>query len=209
MTFLDLQTQVGLLVDDTNFGYHTLTSVKAYLNNALYEVQRRILKMNQSLYSLDVYTPLVSGQKEYVLPSDFLCMFDLWLIIDGVSPNEVTFPLEYAPPSKRHDFLTQNATPTHFWLKKNYIELMTPPDRILTMHLLYAPLVVAMSADSDIPDVPSQFHELIALYATRTCYLRDDKVNSLVTERIAQFEALIASNEQRIQNRSRYMIFMD
>lgn len=209
MNFLEIRTLVGVMIDDVNFGYQTVPNVNVNINNALYEVQRRILKTRQAYYHKCIFTTLVIGQREYVLPDDFLCMYDLWVILDGTAPNEQTLPLDYIAPSRRHDFLPQNGTPTNFWLKKNNIVLATPPDQTLTLEMIYAPLVDQLVLDADIPDVPVQFHELIALYAIRSCYMRDDKVNTLVTEKIKEFEAGITENEQRIENASRYFIMVE
>lgn len=208
MTFLQLQTHVGLLVDDTNFGYHTLTSVKSYLNNAAYEVQRRLLKMHQSYYSQCVTTSLVIDQKEYVLPGDFLCMYDLWIVLSGTAPNEETLQLDYVAPSRKHEFISNSGTPSHFYLKKNKIVLTTAPDAVLTLEMEYAPLIAQMVNDSDEPDIPDQFHELVALYAVRTCFLRDDKQNSLIEGRIKTYEDLIEANEQRMENKSKYYVLV-
>jgi hypothetical protein len=209
VTFLDLQNLVALWVDDVNFGRHSQSSIQTYLNNALYEVQRKLIKAHDAYYYTCSYTSLVANQVEYILPDDFLALHDIWLVLSGTAPNEETLPLEYIAPSERHNFITQSTTPTNFWIKQDRVMLVPPPDSALTLEILYSYLVDPMSASSDVPDVPTQFHEYIAIIAAYNCYLRDDKVPALLKEKRMNYEALLEANEKRIQNRSRYIILVD
>ncbi len=209
MTFLQLRNLVGAWVVDKNFGFHTTADVNLYLNNALLEVQRRLLRTHSHFYKECIYTTLVVGQKDYVLPDDFLCMYDLWIDLEGTAPNQTTLPLEYIPPSKRHDFLPQNGTPTHFWMAKDRLWLATPPDEALTLEMLYAPRAPAMTADADTPDVPEEYHELLAIIATQTCFMVDDKVSTLVDEKRQKYEELLAAYETTMLNAPRYVLTVE
>lgn len=209
MTFLDLQNLVALWVDDTNFGRHTQASVQTYLNNALYEVQRKLIKAHDNYYFRDSYTSIVYNQVDYLVPDDYLALHDIWLVIDGTAPNESTLPLELIAPSIRHQFNPSSGTPTAFWIKNDKIMLVPPPSTVYTLHILYSYLVDQMVNPTDEPDVPNSFHEYIAIIATYNCFLRDDKVPTLVKEKRKDFEELLDATSKRNISRPRYVILSD
>lgn len=206
MTFLELQNFTAGLVNDKLFGFHTQADIKLFLNNALLKVQRRLLKCHAAYYTKCVYTTTVIDQVPYSLPDNFLCLYDLELILSGTAPNQEKLQLEFMSLNQRHDFKMGNGTPTHFYFLQNSINIMVPPSQAWEMHLYFAEKAPAMVDDSDEPDCPSQFHELIGLLAARQCFTVDDRVSTLVDDDIKKFNEEIAATEERQLSKPRYVL---
>lgn len=206
MTFLELQNFVGGLVNDKDFGFHTRADVQLYLNNALLQVQRRLLKSHAGFYSTCVYTQTVINQVQYSLPDDFLAMFDLWIVLSGTEPNQNIRQLMPISLNQRHNFRSGNGDPTNFYMMKHSFNLVVPPEAVWRMEMIYAPRAPEMTDPTDIPDCPDQYHELIALKAARRCITVDDRVPSLFDADIKTYEEEITANEERVLNRPRYVI---
>ncbi len=205
MTLTELQSLFAIYVNDPFGGYFTPTIATTFLNNALIQAQRRLLKMHAAFYSVCTSTPLVIDQSQYALPSDFLALFDLWIDLDSETPP-TTLPLKFIPLSQRHEFVPTSGTPTHFFMLKDSVNLVVQPDQVLTLEMIYAPKVSPMVNGSDVPDLPAQFHEYLALMAAKTAMMVDDKESKLVNEALGVYDALIVANEQRVQSQPRYII---
>ncbi len=205
MNLNELKTLFSVYVNDPYFGYFSEATATTFLNNALIQAQRRLLKMHAAYYSVCASTPLIIGQSQYSLPDDFLALFDIWIDLDNSTPPP-TSRLEFIPLSKRHDFAPTNGTPTHFYMLKNSLNVVVPPDDTQTLEIVYAPKAPAMTTGTDIPDIPEQYHEFLVLLAAETALMVDDRVSSLVDDRLEYYDKLISANEQRIQSQPRYII---
>jgi hypothetical protein len=206
MTFLELKQFTAGLVNDKLMGFHTSSDIGIYLNQSLLKVQRRLLKSHVGYYSTCVYTTTVVNQTQYSLPSDFLAMFDLWIVLSGTAPDQELNHLEPISLNQRHDYRSGSGTPTHFYLLKNSLNLVVAPDTAWTMEMIYAHMAPEMSADSDTPDCPDQYHELIGLLAARRCLTVDDRVTTLFDDEIKKYYDEITENEERVLNKPRYVI---
>lgn len=206
MNLGELKSLFAKYAKDPYYQYFTETEVTTLLNNALYQLQRRLLKTHAARYSVCTSTTLVVGQSQYALPSDFLALFDLWIDLDQPNPQPATLPLTWIPLSKRHEFINTNGTPTHFFMLKDSVNVMVPPDTALELEMIYAPRVALMVSNSDIPDAPEEYHEYLPLLSADTAYMIDDRASELVDRRLKYFEDLLTANEQRIQSQPRYII---
>jgi hypothetical protein len=206
MTLGEMRTLFGTYVSDPYFGYFTPSITLTFLNNALIQAQLRLLKMHAAYYSVCTSTTLVIGQSQYALPDDFLALFDAWIDLETATVPTETLPLNFIPLSQRHNFNQTNGTPTNFYMLKDSINLVCPPDTALTFELIYAYRVPALASDLDIPDVPEQFHEYIVLLAAKTAFMTDDRVSSLIDDEIKKYDDLISANEQRVQSQPRFII---
>lgn len=206
MTFLELKQFTAGLVNDKGMGFHTSSDLGIYLNNSLRRLQRRLLKTHAGYYSTCVYTATVIDQVQYSLPDDFLAMFDLWIVLSGTAPNEEIQQLDPIPLNSRHTYVPQSGTPTNFYMLKNSFNLVVPPNQVWRMEMIYAPMVPAMSADNDTPDLPTQFHELLGYDSAKTCLTVDDRVTTLFDDEIKRYDDEITALEQRALNKPRYII---
>lgn len=191
MTFLQLQTLTGDWLDDPNFGYFTLSTVKIRLNLALRELQKRLISANKDYYVQCVSTTTVANQKAYSLPTDFMQLIRLERIADGAVNNYPNFRMDAITPNERDVYVDSTGAPTAYFMQKNNLMLVPTPDTTYTMHLEYSYYVTDMSADADVPDAPAQFHEYIAILATRDCLIKDGRPLDPITLKMKDYETLL------------------
>lgn len=206
-TFLELQNQVAYALDDLQFGYFTTTQVKFWINNAQKEVQKRLLKAGQNYYIKPVQTTLVVNQSDYVLPDDFKKEHRLEIVISGTAPNESIQPLSKITLSQK-DFVSSGpGTPTNYDFKRNRLVVYPAPSVAYVLRMYYSYLVTDMVLDSDQPDVPASYHELIGLLAAEDGFLKDGRASELLIKKIATYQRDLDSDAQeRNQDTSRTIV---
>lgn len=185
-TFGELKTTVSYMLDDLQFGYFTEIQVGLWLNQSQKRVQKLLLKAGQNYYQLCAMTTLVVNQRDYVLPADFKQEHRLELVIAGTNPNETTSALIPITTMQQDLVPSGVGTPAFYEFRKNRIILRPAPDLALPMRLFYSYEVPDMTLDSDIPDVPDSYHELIALYAAEIGFIKDGRVSTLLEKRLKE-----------------------
>lgn len=207
MTFSDLKTLVSYWVDDLNKTYFTPTQLGVFINNAQREVQKRLLKANYDWYSVCKQTTLVVNQSNYALPENFLKLNRLEVVISGTVPNEVAQQLGPITRNQQNFINSQTGTPVCYYFNKNSLTILPAPNLNQVMRLSYAYLVSDMVNDTDVPDVPEQYQELIAIVAARDCLIKDTRESALLNEKLAQYEQMLKEDAtQRNIDESRRVI---
>lgn len=208
MNFSELQTLVSYHLDDLDFGYHTRPTVKRYLNSAQREVQKLLMAAGQNWYNTCVQTPTVENACAYYLPDDFLKMQRVELVESGTAPNETKRTLDWITLNQQ-DAVTQGpGVPLAFNIQKNTVKLFPVADSSdYTLRITYSYRIGDMTNDSDVPDVPEEFHELIALIATRDGYLRDDRATGELDAKISLYTSTMKTDaSDRTQTRARRIV---
>lgn len=207
MNFRELKDLTSFWLDDLQFGYFTDAQVSLWLNNAQNEVQKRLIKASQQYYTVCVQTTLVVNQFDYVLPLDFKKVMRLEVIVSGTSPNESVIPVIPITLNQKDLVITGNGTPQFYTIKRNRLVVRPAPDTALQMRLYYAYQVASMVLDTDLPDVPDAYHELIALYACQDGFIKDGRSNALLGVKIMAYEKDMDSDAQeRNQDQSRSIV---
>lgn len=207
MTFLELQNLCASWLDDLQFGYFTQAQVKVWLNNAQQETQKRLVKAGANYYTKCVTASTVTNQRKYSFPQDLKKINRLEVIVNGVVPNE-SFNQIMPITINQVDLVTQGpAQPAWYYIDKNSFMLWPTPDSVYTLRMMYTYQVTDMTLDSDTPDVPAPYHELIALLATQDGFLKDGRVNDLLMAKIKAYdEMLYADSTDRNQDTSRFVV---
>lgn len=190
MNFLQLQDYVGRAVDDKSFNYFTLTDVKARLNLAQVETQKRLISANNEYYTRCVKTNTVANQKAYALPSDFVQIITLEKVLQGTGDTAKTQQIPSITPNQKFLSTDQIGSPAVYYLEKNNLMLVPTPNQIIEMHLQYSYLVDDMVNDADVPDVPEQFHEYLGILATRDCLFQDERSLAPIQYKLDLYETL-------------------
>lgn len=196
MTLADLRTLVSTWVDDPNNGYFTVSILNVFINNAQREAQKRLLEAGQNFYTKTQYAATVQFQQEYSLPSDFIKLQRFYLVVSGTPPNESQQTLEYITEGESDLIPPGQGLPSAYNIRKSSFLLYPIPDNVYTMRMDYAGLVTDMVSSSDVPDVPTQFQEYIAVLATVDCLLRDGRDASQFMEKKKFYEELMKQNAQ-------------
>lgn len=197
MNLSQLQAYVSYALDDLNFGYFTQTQITIWLNNAQHELQKRLLKAGNNRYTITVTTPLIYNQSAYALPGDFKKLHNLEVVVSGVAPNESTNPI--SPITENQKYLVQNGqgTPNFYVIKKNALILYPASDGTApTLRMTYSYMVPDLVLSTDIPDAPSDYHEMIGLLAVEDGFIKDGRSNPYIEKKIAAIQSSIDSDAQ-------------
>lgn len=211
MTRSELKTLMRSWLDDTSGGYFTDSQCNTWLNLAQRRVQMVLLQAGENFYEKTVETLTVASQADYVLPSDFFILHRLEIVASGSGTSESRQPI-YPITINQQDLVSiALGTPANYYLKKDRFTLSPTPDTAnKVLRLYYSYLVADMSADGDEPDVPEQYHELVAIYAAEDGFIKDDRtMNNLIFKK-EKYEALIKqAAENRTQDRSRQVVMVE
>lgn len=207
MTFNDLQNLTSYWLDDLSFGYYTQTQVQLWLNNAQTEVQKLLIASAQNRYTSWVGTTLIVGQSDYVLPSDFRKLNNLEIVLNGTPPNETVTPIVPITMNQKYLIDMGQSTPAAYYFRKNRIVVQPAPDTPLLMRLVYTYMVANMVNPTDIPDIPTEYHELIALLAAADGFIKDGRQNQFLLTKIDAYkEDLRQDAQERSQDLTRGIV---
>lgn len=195
----DLQTLTAGWLDDPQFGYFSQAQINMWLNNAQIEVQKLLLQAKTNFYVIPVQTSLVVNQTDYILPSDFMVDHRLEVVLSGVPPFEDVLPLAPMTLNQQDLVPNQTGTPQFYYLKKNRIRVSPAPDTPLTLRLYYSYLVSQMVNLTDIPDVPTEYHEMIAVLGAYDGLMKDGRSNQAVTEKKVYYENMLKQQSESRQ----------
>ena len=207
MTRAELRELVSQWVDDTENGYFTTATVNTFLNNALYEVQKRLILAGENFYIKCATTPSVADQQEYELPNDFWGVRRLRLITQGSGATATK--VELMPVSMGQEIMFgKTGTPQGYYLKKDRLVLCPIPNSSnLTIEMDYAYQIATMTSDSDTPDVPTHFQEYVAILAAYNCFIKDDRVPSILQTKKEEYEKMLDdAAESRVMSKARTVI---
>lgn len=204
----EIRALASYWLDDVNNGYFSTTELDIYINQAQREVQKLLLNSAQDYYTKCARTSTVINQARYALPSDFLKLLRLSYVTSGTGANE-SFQRIYPITRNEQDIAKYQTTgdPYNYFYFKNTIRLVPIPDRVVTLELEYAYRVADMSADGSEPDVPEDYHELLAIFAARDGFLKDGRDMAPIERKLKYYEELMKENaQQRSQDSPRYIV---
>lgn len=191
MTLLDLRTLVSQWVDDPQNGYFTVPTVNMFLNNAQKEVQKLLIQANETYYTKVVTTNTVQNQQDYVLPSDLLNIERFEVIASGTGINAQKNLMLKITINQQSGIASNTGLPSSYFMKKNRVSLFPIPDNVYPINLYYDYLITSMVNDNDVPDVPEDFQEFIAVIAAFDCFIKDDRVPANITAKKQYYEMLL------------------
>lgn len=200
MTFLELQQYTSDLLDDASNGYFTLPILKMRLNLAQRELQKRLISANQQFYMNCVKANTVALQDTYTLPTDFMELIWFGYVLSGSGQTADYQQIMNITPSQRALVDGLVGDPQFYFFMGNSLVIKPTPQRAVEIHLEYAYQIVDMVNDSDVPDAPKQFHEYIAILATRDCLIKDGRDLAPIGSKMAQYEQLL--KEIAVQRRA-------
>lgn len=197
MTLAQLITLMQTWLDDPQGGYFTDAICTTFLNNAQRQVQRKLIQSGEMWYTQTVQTSTVADSQSYTLPEDFLRLHKLTLIVSGTYPNQNPMRLKYVTPVESDAFPTGTGMPRAYYLNKNSLFLLQVPNAVYTLEMLYSYLVEDMSSAADEPDVPSQYHEMIAIWATLDGFLKDQRdPNPVFAKKMEEYNLALTQDAQ-------------
>lgn len=189
MTLSEIRTLASVWLDDVNNGYFTTAQLNVWINNAQREVQKLLLTANEDFYTICASTSTVVNQARYAFPSDFLKLHRLSYISSGTGANA---KYERIMPITRNEQdimrMDSTGTPQFYYVNQNTFTLVPIPDRVWTMQIDYTYRVADLANDADVPDVPEDYHEYIAILTARDGFLRDGRDLTPIERKLSYFE---------------------
>lgn len=209
MTRGDIKTLVLSWLDDPTSGYFTDTNLNVWCNLAHRQVQMILLQAGENYYMRPVETTLVVGQADYIFPSDFFIEHRLEIVLSGTGTTENRQALAAMTTNQQDDVALSLGNPTNYYIKKDRFTVMPTPQTPLLMRLYYSPMVADLASDSDVPDVPEQYMEYVALLTALNGFIKDDRAPNNLLAKKQEFETLLKQmSEDRTQDMSRQVIIV-
>lgn len=207
MTRAEIRTLMLSWLDDEDGTYFTTANTNTWINLAQREVQKLLVLAGNNYYLEPVQTLTVSGQADYVLPSDFVMLHRLEVVISGTGVNENRQALGPITTNQQDLVAITSGCPTNYYIKKDRVTLSPTPDAAYILRLYYSPRVADLSADGDTPDVPEQFMEFVAILAAYNGFIKDDRAPTNLLEKKAKYEKLLEqTSSERTQDTSRQVV---
>lgn len=175
MTFSQLRTLVWSWLDDPQGTYFTTAQVNVWLNNAQRECEKQLIQAGENWYVTRTYTSTVQNYDTYALPTDFMRLNKLEVLLSGTSPNENRAGIVPVTLAQLDQVSMTTGTPSVHNIRKNCVVLRPIPDNTYTIYMDYSYLVNDMVSDSDVPDVPIQYQEYLAVLASIDGFLKDQR----------------------------------
>lgn len=176
MTFGSLKTLVWSWLDDVNGTYFTPAEVKVWINNAQREVQKLLLQAGENYYVLKMGGLTVTNQDTYQLPTDFRKCHKFEVVLSNAGTvNEVRNTMAPVTYQQLEQVSQSTGSPVAYCIKRNVVVLRPIPDQAYTIYMHQSYRVVDMSVDADLPDVPEDYQEFIAVLATLDGYMKDQR----------------------------------
>ncbi len=175
-TLAGLRTRVQKRVRDTGYDSSEITD---YLNDTQRDIcnELRLPFMQTSQnYTLAINVSDITNGSN--LPSNYVQAMDLvntYTGYEGVIPYKSTQELDRYYPDE--DDATRNPAnaPTYWYNYAKTIRVFPQPDKAYTVTLRYYKSPTALSSDSDVPELPSEFEELLVLGAAyRVLQVKDN-----------------------------------
>lgn len=209
MTRSDIKTLIRSWLDDESGGYFNDTDCNTWINLAQRQVQMMLLRAGQNWYMKPVETLTVIGQADYVLPSDFMFEHRIEVVISGTGDQENRQALTPMTTNQQDLVSIVKGTPTNYFIKKNRVTLSPTPSQAWTLRLYYSPRVVDLANDTDVPDVPEQFMEYVAILAAWDGFIKDDRAPDNLLAKKAKYEELLKQMaDDRTQDLPRQVVMV-
>lgn len=213
MTRTDLRTMVLSWLDDLQGAYFTPAQVNVWLNMAQRQVQMELLQAGENWYMKPVETLMVSGQQDYMFPSDFVYEHRIEIVLSGTGSNENRQPLIFITTNQQDQVPISIGVPSCYYIKKDRFTISPTPSTAMsnkTLRLYYSPRVADMTSDSDSPDVPEQFMEYVAILAAFNGFIKDDRgAENLLSKKTEYLNILKKMAEDRNQDAARQVVMVE
>jgi hypothetical protein len=162
MTRSELRTLVLDWVDDPSAGYFTTSILNMRLNLAMRELQKNLISANKEYYTQCVKTTTVVNQAAYALPSDFMQVIRLEIVLSGTGDNADTQTIDFMTPNQVDLFDSTTGNPMFYYFNKNDILLKPVPSSALELRLTYSSIAMSRTRLSSFMSTSQFFAREIA-----------------------------------------------
>jgi hypothetical protein len=195
-------------LDDIQQGYFLPAQANVWINLAQRQVQQKLLLAGQQFYCKPVETTSIIGQSDYLWPSDFIVEHRIEIVLTGYgTPNEVVQSLKPITLNQKDALTTNLGQPLNYFIKKDRFTVLPTPQSAQVIRLFYSPMVADLQNDTDVPDVPEQFMEYVAILAAYDGFIKDDRApENLMAKKVTYEKMLERMANNRTQDQSRKVV---
>lgn len=183
-----LVTDVRNKLDDSNF---SSTLIKEFINDA----QRYVVNKHNWRFMEGTYTAgLTIDQFSYDLPSDVGEVEGMRITDPSGDEADITdrFLTWKEYDKKFPDPAEDDSSKPYFWtIRENNFLLYPKPDTTYTLDIRYQKIPTALSGDSDVPEVPERYKELLVLGALIRAHKFNDNYDLAQVEQASLDELLL------------------
>lgn len=176
MNFGQLKTLVWSWLDDPLGAYFTDSQVSVWLNNAQKETQKQLLQAGDNYYVTKMGGLTIQNQDTYALPTDFRFCHKFEIVMLGTTGvNEQRYTMTEVTYQQLEQVSQTTGTPACYNFRRNIVTMRPIPDNAYVIYLHQSYEVVDMVNPTDLPDIPVQYHEYLAVLATLDGFLKDQR----------------------------------
>lgn len=187
----DLVTRVQSRLRDTGF---SSTIIKTYINDTQRDVFNEyrlpFMETTQDYTLAAGETDITNGSG---LPSDFVQAIDLTLTSSGLE-SVIRFKdfreIDETYPDPEDTTVNPSNVPMYAYKYGEEIHVYPAPNDAYTVRLRYVKKPTALSSDSDVPEIPSEFEELLVAGATYRCMQDKDNYDKAAVHENKYMELL-------------------
>lgn len=198
LTFQEAKDKCVTYLDDVNYGYFTDAIVSRYINDAQFELQKKLISAGVNYYVKAVYTTMVPGQKDYALPEDLLKINRLEYVVQNFNqPNEVSETISPVTLNQQDTYPLNSGNPRGYYLTKAKLWTIPAPDNVYQLKLHYTYRVVPCTLAGQTMDCPEEFMEFIPILAALDGFIRDGRDPTPLLSKKAFYESMLEKEAQR------------
>lgn len=187
MTLLQIRNLALAWLDDEESGYFTEDQMNRFINMALREAQKILIQSFENRFIKIVTTSTVVDQDRYLLPDDCLKLNLVELVTSGTGTQEELNRLAFTTLSQKNRGISKTGVPSTYMFIDDEVLLRPYPDAVYTLRLYYTYRVPELSTDQDIPDIPTEYHEYLALRAAKFGFLKDSRDTAQLDVELARY----------------------
>ena len=152
-------------LNEPTAGFWSDTELKRWINRASMD----LAESARLAAATSTTVTTVSGTEKYNLPSDFGAVRQVELV-DASNSNDFT-ELDAMSIDLRED---DTGEPTGYYVEDDDLYVIPKPDGVYSLRVWYVKRGTTLSADADTPIIPTEFHDLIVLFAVSQAKRKDD-----------------------------------
>ena len=138
--------------------------VKKWLNDAQ---RRAVIESEFRTQEASESYSTTASDATYVLPTNFSRLIDLF----NTETHEQLTPLD---PREYDELPESTGRPYAYTVIGSELNLYATPDGVYPLKLRYWRLPADMVEDTDTPEIPVQYHELLIAFAMKKAFMRED-----------------------------------
>ncbi len=187
MTLADMKKLLRIYLDDRQADRWTDdTELELFLNEGQREVRKEILQVDESFFEeCQSYTVVPDTDSyEFTLPTDFLKV----RVAERIVAGEVPVPATWTVFSQRHQWeptywevTTGRVVRPVCYLRNNRLGVVKP-DSSFTLRVFYDKRLADLTQETDVSELPEEFHKLVVLQAAKEMLAAEDRVFGLQDE---------------------------